>query len=320
MITKTAALFFILFPLFLGTAQRAEAQSSRQDQSVFAPEGEEFSVTTPVSLSLSESDASTQNRQYFGRFRNVRIYIFSDRISEKEGSYGRALSLAVAQKAKGVSTLLNGLKAQKFTFENEDGYSCELVALRTRKRKYIFQTLSDRRSDPDSRRFFSNITINTWRLNPPIPEKVATGVPVNTSPLPDSRIFTSDGSGVGSGRGTGNGSGSGVETDTGCGAARPKTSGNSPDPAEKISLLKILSKPPASYTDAARLHEIQGTVNLRVIFLANGTIGGVSPVSGLPFGLTEMAIAAARQIRFEPAKKNGVPCTVAKTVTFNFTY
>ena len=60
-------------------------------------------------------------------------------------------------------------------------------------------------------------------------------------------------------------------------------------------------------------------MTLRVTFNANGTIGGISAVSGLPNGLTEQAIAAARGIRFEPAKKNGVPYTVTKQVAYTFT-
>jgi len=42
-------------------------------------------------------------------------------------------------------------------------------------------------------------------------------------------------------------------------------------------------------------------------------------VQGLSGGLTEQAISAARNIRFEPAKRNGVPYTVVKQVEYNFT-
>jgi TonB family protein len=59
-------------------------------------------------------------------------------------------------------------------------------------------------------------------------------------------------------------------------------------------------------------------VRLRVTFLASGQIGSVSPVSGLSYGLTEQAIAAAKQIRFEPAKVNGVPQTVTKQIEYSF--
>jgi TonB family protein len=64
---------------------------------------------------------------------------------------------------------------------------------------------------------------------------------------------------------------------------------------------------------------VQGTVALRVVFTASGQIGSVSPVKGLSDGLTEQAIAAAKEIKFEPAKKNGVPQTVTKQVQYSFT-
>ncbi|MBA2736364.1 MAG: energy transducer TonB, partial [Pyrinomonadaceae bacterium] len=83
--------------------------------------------------------------------------------------------------------------------------------------------------------------------------------------------------------------------------------------------LKIISKPRANYTDAARQNQIQGTVTLRVTFLASGQIGKISLVNDLPDGLTEQAIAAARTIRFEPQIVNGKPRTVTKTVQYNFT-
>ena len=83
--------------------------------------------------------------------------------------------------------------------------------------------------------------------------------------------------------------------------------------------VKILSKPRAGYTDEARQHNTQGNVVLRVTFLASGQIGSISPVSGLPYGLTEQAIAAAREIRFTPATRNGMPYTKQMTVQYGFT-
>lgn len=83
--------------------------------------------------------------------------------------------------------------------------------------------------------------------------------------------------------------------------------------------LQIISKPRANYTDMARQNQIQGIVSLRVTFSASGQIGIISPVSELPYGLTEQAIAAASQIKFEPLKRNGVPQTTIKLVQYNFT-
>ena len=82
--------------------------------------------------------------------------------------------------------------------------------------------------------------------------------------------------------------------------------------------LKIIIKPRASYTDAARQANIQGTVRLKVTFLANGGIGSIEPISTLPYGLTEQSVAAAAKIFFIPMKKNGVPFSVSKIVEYNF--
>jgi TonB family protein len=82
--------------------------------------------------------------------------------------------------------------------------------------------------------------------------------------------------------------------------------------------VKILSKPRANYTDAARVEMVQGKVVLKVTFLASGAIGQITVVSGLPGGLTEQAIAAARNIRFEPAQVNGKAVSVTKTIEYNF--
>jgi TonB family protein len=122
-----------------------------------------------------------------------------------------------------------------------------------------------------------------------------------------------DGSGSGSGEGNGNGNGRG----DGSGVNNPTAP---PPPVVGVTQnVKIISKPRASYTDAARQNNVQGSVTLRITFLASGQIGGISPVSGLPYGLTEQAIAAARSIRFEPAKKNGVPFTKQMTIQYGFT-
>ncbi len=88
--------------------------------------------------------------------------------------------------------------------------------------------------------------------------------------------------------------------------------------SDKTVPLRILSKPGAKYTDMARKNGIEGNLRLRVTFLASGEVGSVSPVSTLPDGLTEQAIAAARDIKFEPAMRNGIPFSVIKQVQYNF--
>ncbi|MCO6512824.1 MAG: energy transducer TonB [Aridibacter famidurans] len=127
---------------------------------------------------------------------------------------------------------------------------------------------------------------------------------------------TGFGTGEGSGTGSGSGSGSGDGTGSGSGTGRPR-----PEPARSgpTTDIRILSKPRPGYTDEARQNNVRGTVILRVTFLANGSIGSVSTVKGLPYGLTEKAIAAARNIRFTPPMRNGQAYNVNKVVHFNFT-
>ncbi len=139
-----------------------------------------------------------------------------------------------------------------------------------------------------------------------------------------SGIGTGEGSGIGSGSGSGIGDGIGGGRGDGTGDRNPRPPADpppprNPPPAGPTVGIQILSKPRPGYTDSARTNNVQGTVMLTVTFLASGQVGGVSAVKGLPDGLTEKAIAAARQIQFKPAMKNGQAYTVTKRIQYNFT-
>lgn len=137
---------------------------------------------------------------------------------------------------------------------------------------------------------------------------------------------TGTGTGQGSGRGTGTGSGDGSGSGGGLGDGNgdgfgPGGGGPPPPPSRPVGVtqgIRILSKPRPGYTDSARQANIQGTVILRVTFLGSGGIGSISTVKGLPNGLTEQAIAAARRINFDPAKRDGIGQTVTKQIEYTF--
>ena len=84
------------------------------------------------------------------------------------------------------------------------------------------------------------------------------------------------------------------------------------------SPLRITSKPRPDYTESARTENVEGSVILRVTFLASGKIGAVTPTKTLPNGLTEQAIEAAKEIQFEPAKADGRFISVSKQVEYSF--
>jgi TonB family protein len=80
----------------------------------------------------------------------------------------------------------------------------------------------------------------------------------------------------------------------------------------------ITYKEQADYTQEARDKKVEGTVVLSVVFGADGNIKAIRVESGLPYGLTEEAIKAARAIRFEPAMKDGKPVSVRGNLEFGF--
>jgi TonB family protein len=133
---------------------------------------------------------------------------------------------------------------------------------------------------------------------------------------------TGQGNGIGTGIGNGNGSGIGNGNGNGYGNGRGDGTGAGDAPPAKVAAvtekLNIISKPRANYTEEARKNQVSGTVRVRVTFSASGQVTGIAAVNSLPYGLTDQAIAAARQIKFTPQKQNGQPVSVNRVVEYNF--
>lgn len=80
----------------------------------------------------------------------------------------------------------------------------------------------------------------------------------------------------------------------------------------------VITKPEPAYTEAARQNVVTGTVVLRCVFSSSGAVTGIRATSGLPYGLTERAILAARQIKFIPAIKDGHFVSMYIQLEYNF--
>ena len=89
-------------------------------------------------------------------------------------------------------------------------------------------------------------------------------------------------------------------------------------PGARYTSAAIKHQPGARYTSAARRNNVTGTVRLRVTLAADGTVQDILPLTFLPHGLTEEAVAAARAIEFTPATKDGKPVSQYETVEYNF--
>jgi TonB family protein len=84
--------------------------------------------------------------------------------------------------------------------------------------------------------------------------------------------------------------------------------------------IQITYKEKAQYTPEARENNVRGTVALRALFQADGTISDITIVRGLPHGLNEKAIEAAQKVRFRPAVKDGKPVSVYGNLEFTFNF
>jgi TonB family protein len=144
------------------------------------------------------------------------------------------------------------------------------------------------------------------------------GVPAPPSSGPGSGAGIGRGAGTGVGGGQGGGAGPGRGGNTG-GGDMGIGGGRSIEPMTGSLRPNILYKEKAKYTEDARTNKITGTVVLQVVFNANGTISDIRIVRGLPDGLSESAIEAAKKMRFTPAVKNGQAVSVRGNVEFNFT-
>jgi len=158
------------------------------------------------------------------------------------------------------------------------------------------------------------------------------GDPLSTSEAPSKGpgtgggIGSNEGLGIGDGRGPGVGPGTdgnigGGTKQIGCcgsGGGSGDGYGRPFSGAEVEQRARLLLKPEPQYTEEARRNQVEGTVVLRVVFASSGEVVQIRATRTLPFGLTERAIAAARQIRFVPAMKAGHPVSVFMQLEYNF--
>lgn len=81
---------------------------------------------------------------------------------------------------------------------------------------------------------------------------------------------------------------------------------------------RLVRKPEPSYSDEAKSKLITGTIVLKCIFAFDGTVTNIYVIAGLPYGLTERAIEAARKIKFIPATKDGKNVSMWMQLEYNF--
>lgn len=89
-------------------------------------------------------------------------------------------------------------------------------------------------------------------------------------------------------------------------------------PSEASRKAVIVSRPEPVYTEEARQKQVMGTVVLRGVFGADGQVRNLRVKQGLKEGLTGKAIEAALSIRFFPAEKDGQLVSQYIQIEYNF--
>jgi TonB family protein len=89
---------------------------------------------------------------------------------------------------------------------------------------------------------------------------------------------------------------------------------------EVTTKARVLNKPEPSYPLAARENRVSGAVILRGVFAADGTVQHLLVLQGLPHGLTEECLKAARQIKFTPASIDGREVSTLIQLEYNFSF
>jgi TonB family protein len=87
---------------------------------------------------------------------------------------------------------------------------------------------------------------------------------------------------------------------------------------DRVTPAEVLFKPTPDYSAEARAQRIEGTVTLEVEFSASGQVRVLRVIRSLGYGLDEMAVRAAEQIRFKPALAGGKPVDSTANVQIIF--
>jgi TonB family protein len=161
-------------------------------------------------------------------------------------------------------------------------------------------------------------------LMPPDTRPIPFGDPQANSAQPP----TGPGAGTGTGDGAGLGPGRGGNTgggDRNVGGGGPGGGGGGETDYSRVFKQSevtrkpvITLKPEPGFTEEARRNNVEGFVRLRAVLGSTGEVRNISVIKGLPDGLTEQAIAAARRIRFRPAEKDGRAVSQWVTLEYNF--
>jgi TonB family protein len=85
-----------------------------------------------------------------------------------------------------------------------------------------------------------------------------------------------------------------------------------------VSAPRPIYDPDPEYSEEARKAKFQGSVMLDVVVGADGRPRDIRVRRSVGMGLDERAVAAVKQWRFEPGRKDGIPVSVFVDIEVSF--
>ena len=283
---KTKQLFLLTVTLLLISTG---VQGQPAPWKLYTIGGEDFSVALPAVPVLDKSyeqlDNGTKRRRIFsmGAYADGVVYVIT--VVENPDSRQTLESFLKSRTVNvnaGTNTELdlNGFPGRKLTL---DDMIWQFFA--TKNRLYEFRAMGAPLDDPRMTTFFSSLSLHSKNDSievvdgPVIPNKLPADFEPGRPNTEFEKAFT---------------------------------------PKDVDKRVRLGMKPAPSYTEDARANNLTGTVVLKCVFASNGFVTSVRTVSGLPYGLTERAIAAAKKIKFIPAIKDGKFVSTAMQLEYNF--
>jgi Gram-negative bacterial TonB protein C-terminal len=274
------------------------AQNDEEVWQTYLPDNEEFSVEVPTSVDAIISISDKNKKIYSTRFQayiNGNYFFVFSANEEKNLESDIVKDFASDFMPVKTNTEIDKLTGKQMKFADDEGYFHQVVFIKSKHRAYIFHAVNRKENDSSVLRFFNSLKFFENKQDGIIVRQSDGELKQKTNTIDIIRPN------LGIGR-------SGDNTQIPVPISKPLPTNPIPNP------FKILKQPRANFTNIARKYNINGVVRLKATFLANGTIGSISVVNKLPFGLTNSAITAAKAIEFVPGAT-----TVSKIVEYRFT-
>lgn len=284
---KTLSLFIGLLLLAAGVQAQTSNAPAPAPWKRYTIKNEEFSIIFPTVPAMATGSEFLEHGDKERRIREIGAYaegiVYTVYSFENDASK-QSLDSFIKERFGDVKTrdvIVSGVTGRESVGQTGDRVSQYFA---TERHLYVFRTVGAPPEDPRVKQFFSSLVL----AKNPEGTELSDGPGVSFQPA--------------------------SQTEHQDAKTEPRTYGG----REVNQKVRLGMKPEPMYTEAAKENGVTGTVILKVIFSSNGDVTNISTVSGLPFGLTERAIDAAKKIKFIPAVKDGKFVSMWIQLEYNF--